>query len=940
MSTLLRWALRGAVVLVAVACVGVLAWRWWRLDPAEVLASLEVPPAPTLSPEQELATFRIAPGFRVELVAAEPLVVDPVAMDWDDEGRLYVVEMRGFMGDIDGGGEERPVGRVVVLEDTDGDGRMDRSDVFLDELVMPRAVAVLSEGVLVGAPPDLWLCRDTTGDRACNERTRLAGYATDGVSPEHRENGLLAALDGWIYNAKSTRRFRLRGRTLEVEPTVFRGQWGIAQDDAGLLYYNHNSAFLYGDAFPAEALVRQPGTAASSRKAGVNVPLSEGAEVFGIRIAPGLNRAYMSGTLRSDGRQKGPTAVSGLAIQRGNQYGPEYVGDAFVPEAGGSALAHFAVEREGLTLRAEHRVYPDETWGEREFLASTDERFRPVDADFGPDGAIWLIDMYRGVIQHAHFVSDHLRRYVEEHGLAPPGATGRIWRIVRTDRPLPRRPPPLDTLEQQLAALDHPNGWVRDRAQRRIVFERADGATRALRALGDFGPLGRRHALFALANLGALDAATWRRALADDDPEIRKIALRIGDALYRVPAVDARAAVASLLGDRDEAVRLQALHALGSLPLATRPLETLLAAGREGEPIEAQGAISGLAGLELRALQQELVRTANGRPDHRTRDWIAQLALAAHLGAREHAEPHPELARLLDIVANVDIEWQQLALLAGIDEAQRTPGSHRIELPGEPALFDDEREASDGLAAALKRARRHFTWPGDPSPGGARPLTPDEEQRRERGRALFAGSCAACHGADGRGLAGLAPPLVGSPWVRDSDDWLLRIALHGLTGPLHIDGEDWNATMPGHGHDPRFDDEALAGLATHLRRSWGHAGEPVTPEAVARVRTATAERKRAWTVDELLALDVGHRFDDYVGLYEIPIVGFQFEIKRDGSSLMAGVPDGPSGALRDLGDGLFTSDELTLQFEQDEAGAIESASATRENTRFTLSKVN
>ena len=129
---------RTLLILATVALLGVIVFRAWRgPDPEEVLAGIDVPPAPVLSPEDELASFRIAPGYRVELVAAEPLVVDPVAMDWDDEGRLYVVEMRGFMPDIEGQGEDRPVGRIVVLEDTDADGMMDRSRVFLDGLVLP-----------------------------------------------------------------------------------------------------------------------------------------------------------------------------------------------------------------------------------------------------------------------------------------------------------------------------------------------------------------------------------------------------------------------------------------------------------------------------------------------------------------------------------------------------------------------------------------------------------------------------------------------------------------------------------------------------------------------------------------------------------------------------------------------------------------------------------
>jgi len=941
MTRLGRNALRSVIALGALVGLAAGVWRLSRgPSPSDILAGIEVPPAPILSPEEERATFRVAPGFRVELVAAEPLVVDPVAMDWDDEGRLYVVEMRGFMGDIDGAGEDRPVGRVVVLDDSDGDGRMDRSQVFADELVLPRAIAVLPEGVLIGVPPNLWLCRDTTGDRVCDTRTRLTEYAAVGVNPEHQENGLLAGIDGWIYNAKSARRFRLAGDSIEVEPSAFRGQWGIAQDDAGRLFYNHNSAFLFGDAIAAEYTMRQPATATSLHKPGVNVALSTGAEVFGTRVAPGLNRAYMTGTLRRDGRQQAPTGVSGLAIQRGDQYGPDYAGDAFVPEAAGSAVAHFAIERDGLTLRAEHRVYEDETWGKREFLTSTDERFRPVDADFGPDGAIWVIDMYRGVIQHAHFVSHYLRDYVKQHGLDPPGATGRIWRIVRNDRPLPRRPPPLATLEQQIAALEHANGWVRDRAQRRIAAERSPGAVQALRRLDGLGPLARRHALWALERMGELDAATWRRALRDSDPEIRKLALRIGEAFNERPDVDAHGEIATLLEDADAAVRLRALHAIGSLPSASRPLHVLLDAGRDGDPIASQAAISGLTGLELQALHSELERTAAAPPDETTRRWLAQLAGAAHLAARERTESDTALRRVLDLVASRDVEWQQIALLTGIGEAQRSPGSRRIALTGPHPLFEPSAEGtrSGEVAAVVDRTRRHFTWPGDPTPGGARPLTPAEHEQRERGRALYANSCAACHGAEGRGLPGLAPSLVGSPWVRDSDDWLVRIALQGLTGPLHIDDEHWNATMPGHGQDERFDDRTLAGLLTHLRRSWGHAEEPVAPETVARIRSETTGRSLPWSVDELLELPIEHRLDRYAGLYRVPIVGFTLEVKREGALLTIGMPNGPAGAVRDLGDGLFMSEEMTLQFEEDDSGSVEGATATRDGTRFPLSK--
>ncbi len=678
--------------------------------------------------------------------------------------------------------------------------------------------------------------------------------------------------------------------------------------------------------------MRHPGTATRLPKPGLNVDLAGGEEVFGVRVAPGLNRAYLAGTLRRDGRQLAPTGVSGLAIQRGDQFGPEWVGDAFVPEAAGAVVAHFAIEADGLGLRAEHRLVPDESFGKREFLASTDERFRPVDADFGPDGALYVIDMYRGVIQHAHYVSDHLRAYVAEHGLEPPGATGRIWRVVRDDRPLPRRPPALDGASAQLRALDHPNGWVRDRAQRRLAHEHDPAAITRLRRLDDFTPLGGRHALWALHGMAALDPETWRRGLADPDPEVRKTALRTGEALFGTAGLEPLAAIVPLLSDADPGVRLQVLHTLGSLPVRERPLALLLEQGRGGDARVRQAVVSGLGGLEAEALAAEVART------DAPAEWWSELAAARHLALRRAKGSGQNVASLLDFALELQDDDARVAVLEGIAAAQRRPGSQRVELASPHPLFDPEARYAGSGAAVVSRLRRDFTWPGDPRPGGARALTPEEEALRARGEALFAVTCATCHGAGGRGQPGLAPSLVGSPWVRDSEDWLVRIALGGLTGPLTIDGEEWNLTMPGHRHDPRFDDETLAGLATHLRRSWGHAADPVVPSSVARIRAETASRTAPWTVTDLRALPIVHRLDRYVGVYEVPVVGIELSIERDDELLTIGRREGGRSPLLELGDGAFMAEGLTLQFELDETGVVEGASAVRDGTTFPLAK--
>jgi mono/diheme cytochrome c family protein/glucose/arabinose dehydrogenase len=942
-----RIAIGLPLALLMLIGAGWLALRWWSgPGPEVILAEIERPPSPPLEPEAALGAFLTAPGFRVELVASEPLVVDPVAMDWDEAGRLYVVEMRGYMPDIDGRGEDRPVGRVVVLEDVDHDGRMDTSRVFLDGLVMPRAIAVLPEGVLIGEPPHLWRCRDIHGEGTCGERMRIGDYALGGTNVEHSENGLLPGLDGWLYNAKSDRRLRLQGDAMIEAPTSFRGQWGIAQDDEGLLYHNHNSGFLYVDRFPGEYLLRQEMAAARRDRPGLNEALAEGEQVWGIRVAPGLNRAYARGTLRRDGRQAGPTGVSGLVIQRGDQFGPEFVGDAFVPESAGAAVAHFALDEAGGRLQAEHRLYPDPDWSKREFLASTDERFRPVDVKVGPDGALWVIDMYRGVIQHAEYVSDHLRDYVAEHGLAEPGATGRIWRVVRADHPIARRPPSLDSQAERLAALDHPNGWVRDRAARAWAAEATPEAVTALsEAVFKTAP-GRMQALWTLHGLGALDEAAFLRGLADEDARVRRTALRAGEARCVSVArgsgagADCAPHVLAALRDPDHWTRVQAILTLGAWPRSTQLLERLLPIALSGDEVEQQAVLSGLAGLEVDALEASLSRVLPGyEGDERAEAWLALIAGAAYRQAMSSSSPALAGARLFDRLGGLP-SGLATTLLEGMVASQRFGRVVRLELEAPHVLFEKQPDDPAELQAAISALRPHVTWPGDPRPGGARALSIAEEARRQRGAELYAERCATCHATDGRGAGELAPPLVGSPRVRDSDDWLVRVVLHGLSGPVTRDGRTWDGEMPGHGGDESLDDASLAALFTHLRRAWGHGDEPVTPETVASIRSAEANRSAPWTLAELEVLPIRHRLDRYVGTYQIQFFPVRLVVERRGGQLFVGRGDGAAGALDERGLGVFEGEGLRMTFEVPDDGPIQAGEVAYESNVFRVDRAD
>src|SRR5476649_1025867 len=167
-------------------------------------ATIKIPPAPTLTPEEALKTFTLAPGFHIEAVATDPLIGDPVAIQFGPDGKLWVLEMRGFMPDVDGTNERDPVCDIAVLEDTDGDGRYDKRTVFLDKLVLPRAISLVGDGLLVAEPMHLWFCRDTNGDGVCDQKTEIAADYGNTNNPEHNANGLMWAMDNWIYSANLT----------------------------------------------------------------------------------------------------------------------------------------------------------------------------------------------------------------------------------------------------------------------------------------------------------------------------------------------------------------------------------------------------------------------------------------------------------------------------------------------------------------------------------------------------------------------------------------------------------------------------------------------------------------------------------------------------------------------------------------------------------------
>jgi glucose/arabinose dehydrogenase/mono/diheme cytochrome c family protein len=792
-------------------------------------AHLRSPPSPALTPGEALRTFRLHPGFRMEIVAAEPLVMDPVAMSFGPDGRLWVVEMRAFMPNVEGTGEDAPIGSIAVLTDTNGDGRMDQRIQFAGGLVMPRAVAPVANGALVAEPPNLWFYEDENGDGKADGRTLVADDYGDRSNPEHTANGLMWAMDNWIYSANHTVRFRYEQGKWRRESTVFRGQWGITQDDAGRLYYNTNSDPLRMDVMPADYLRRNANLVAP---AGVNVQLARALDtpVWPARVTLGVNRGYR--TLREDGTLPTVTAACGPVIYRGGAFPQEFSGNAFIAEPSANLVKRLLVDADGAvpTARNAHE--------RTEFLASTDERFRPVNLHNGPDGALYVVDMYRGIIQHRIYLTTYLRNQIEERGLDAPVGLGRIYRIVPEGDHRQARPDLAKASAARLVAtLEHREAWWRDTAQRLLVERRDPRTIPMLRKLvrQSRSSLARLHAAWTLDGIDGVDWNTVHAALSDADVDVAVVAARLSerflekDAGRTLQALEARAE-----WGEPKFLRQMALS-LGNGPAgAVEPRLLRLATERGALPYMADAIVSSLHGRESAAFARLAGADTPGAAK-----VIASLS-AAIFRSKDAAHIDTLLAPL---ASDETPSWLAESILAGIDRF--IPGSRDQRrtafIPAEPGALIRLSRQSTPLAVQAAEILRHLRWQGRAVDQAAAlaALSPVQRNRYERGQREYA-VCAACHQPGGEGMAGLAPPLVASPWVTGGVGALARIVLNGKTSA--------DSTMP---PLAALDDDTIAAILTYIRRSWGHEASAVDPSEVQAIRAEVSGRGEPWMDAEL-----------------------------------------------------------------------------------------
>lgn len=473
--------------------------------------------SPVLSPMEAIKKMRVENGFAVKLVAAEPLITSPIAMNFDEKGRIWVVDMDDYMPDTSGTGEDQPSGKIVILSDSNKDGVMDSRKVFLDSLVLPRGICLIGNGILVIEPPKLWYY-EIRNDRPIHKTLVDSAYA-EGGNVEHQPNGLLRALDNWIYNAKSAKRYRKEGDRWLIEKTHFRGQWGISQDDQGRLYYNNNSENLLGDYFSPGLGSANPNQRSVK---GYDEKIVPDNRVYPIRPTPGVNRGYMEGVLDDSLRLVNFTAACGPVIYTSHLFDGEYYENAFVAEPSANLIKRNILKMDGYITEGR------EAYTKKEFLASEDERFRPVNLYTGPEGALYVVDMYRGIIQHKTYLTPYLKNEIRERNLTSPLSCGRIYKIV----PVNHAPEPV-TLSGDpaalLAALGNPNGWIRNKAQQLLIDGRFVQTAPMLRnnLKRVESPLTVIHSLWTLEGLDKLESADVLPLLLQNNWNIRMQALSV-----------------------------------------------------------------------------------------------------------------------------------------------------------------------------------------------------------------------------------------------------------------------------------------------------------------------------------------------------------------------------------------------------------------------------
>lgn len=526
------------------------------LSAADVPAANDFTPQPQVpyrTPDEFLKTVELPEGYSLELVLSEPQIKEPVAIAFDPDGAMYLAEMRTYMQDIDGTDEITPRSVVSKHVSSKGDGNFDRHSVYLENVLLPRMILPLDDRILLGITNtlDLTVHRDRDRDGKADESKVWFTGGPRGGNMEHQPSGLVWGLDNWIYTTYNG--FRLRwngegGEPLKESTPGNGGQWGLAQDNYGKMwwsnaggekgFWNYQVPIVYG---------------------AINVP-SQKEKDFDVTWPLVGVRDFQGGPAKSreDGTLNHFTGCAGQTIFRGDRLPAEMVGNAFLPEPVGRLIRRSVVsDKDSVTVLS--NPYP-----KSEFLRSSDLCFRPLNMTTGPDGCLYIVDMYRGIIQEGNWVREgsYLRKVVAQHGFQNNVGRGRVWRLVHKDfKPGPQPRMLSETPAAWVKHLAHPNGWWRDTAQRLLIVKGDKSVVPPLTEMFRSHPdhLARIHALWTLEGLGALTADLARAGMKDADARIRVQSIRAGETLLKAGDASLVADIRSAGDDANVHVKLQSV---------------------------------------------------------------------------------------------------------------------------------------------------------------------------------------------------------------------------------------------------------------------------------------------------------------------------------------------------------------------------------------------
>jgi len=687
---------------------------------------------PMLSVEESLKTFHLPEGYRLEAVLTDPIIAEPVVCAFDGNGRMYVAEMRTYMQDADATGENEPISRVSLHEDTNGDGKMDKHSIFVDKLLLPRIILPLDDRVLIQETNtlDIYSYRDTDGDGVADEKELFFKGGPRGGNMEHQPSGLIWSMDNWLYATYSAFRIRYNhdGETLKEATAHNGGQWGLCQDDYGKPWFV-NAGREIGPLNFQQPIVYGAFNLPSQQ------PLSY-REVFPLVGIPDVQGGSNRFRLKSKTLNHF-TATCGPEIFRGDRLPEELRGDLLFSEPVGRLIRRSKVKvHDGIT--SIKNAHPGS-----EFIRSTDPNFRAVNMTTGPDGCLYIVDMHRGIIQQGGFMpkGSYLHKVVKEYGLDKNIAKGRIYRLVHKDFKPGTAPKMLSQSAEELVShLEHPNGWWRDTAQKLLILRRDLSTVPALESLVKSSPqeLARMHALWTLEGMGVLRPSLLREAFRDAQASLRRAAIRVSESLYKAGDHSFAGDIEQMTSDADPDVAIQALLTAKLLNL----------------------------------------------PKHR--------------------------------------EW--------ITSANKNSPSAGIK----------------GITHQILRGAKT-----------APPKLPIHQLAQyKKGQAIYQTLCVSCHGAKGRGtkLGGvggdalLAPSLANSSTVNRHPELSIKVLLHGLTGP--IDGKSYPGIMIGMASNG---DPWIADVLSYVRNSFGNQSSFISENQVKEIRLKNADRKTAWTLEELRA---------------------------------------------------------------------------------------